>query len=94
MGFRFRKTIKILPGVKINVSKSGVSTSIGGPGATVNLKRGRKTKTTIGVPGTGLSHTSYSGASDNDAEKTNWGGVVIFIAFFTFVILAVKACSG
>lgn len=94
MGFRFRKTIKILPGVKINVSKSGFSTSIGGPGATINVKRGRKTKTTIGIPGTGLSHTSYSGSSDNDSEKTNWGGVVIFIAFFAFVILTVKACSG
>jgi hypothetical protein len=56
MGFRFRKRIKILPGVWFNLSKSGVSTSIGGKGLTVNLKNG-KTKTTVGIPGTGLSYS-------------------------------------
>ncbi|PHM50036.1 DUF4236 domain-containing protein [Xenorhabdus miraniensis] len=30
MGFKFRKRIKIAPGIYINTSKSGVSTSIGG----------------------------------------------------------------
>jgi Protein of unknown function (DUF4236) len=39
MGFlRFRRSIKLFPGVKINLSKTGVSTSIGRPGATVNLR--------------------------------------------------------
>jgi glyoxylate carboligase len=37
MGFRFRKTIKILPGVRVNLSKSGVTTSLGVPGATINV---------------------------------------------------------
>ena len=36
MGFRFRKIISVIPGVKVNLSKSGASTSIGGHGATVN----------------------------------------------------------
>jgi hypothetical protein len=56
MGFRFRKRVKLLPGVTLNVSKTGVSTSIGRSGATVNIRKGR-TKTTIGIPGTGLSYT-------------------------------------
>jgi len=38
MGFRYRKSIKIIPGVRVNLSKSGVSTSIGRPGATVNVR--------------------------------------------------------
>jgi hypothetical protein len=63
MGFRFRKTIKILPGIKLNLSKSGVSTSIGVKGATVNVKKGRATKTTLGIPGTGISYTSHSPTS-------------------------------
>lgn len=54
-GLRFRKTISILPGVKINLSKSGVSTSVGGKGATLNVGHGKKT-VTLGVPGTGLSY--------------------------------------
>ena len=33
MGFRFSKRIKILPGVSINLSKSGVSASVGPRGA-------------------------------------------------------------
>ncbi len=94
MGFRFRRTIKILPGIKINISKSGFSTSIGGPGATINVKRGRKTKTTLGIPGTGLSHTSYSGSSNKEAESTNWGGVVIFVIFFAAIIAIAKSCSS
>jgi Protein of unknown function (DUF4236) len=49
MGFRFRKRIKIIPGVWFNLSKSGISTSIGGKGLTINLKDG-KTKTTVGIP--------------------------------------------
>lgn len=57
MAFRFQKRIKILPGVRVNLSKSGVSTSIGRPGATVNLRKG-KMKTTVGLPGSGLSYST------------------------------------
>ncbi|MCU4121598.1 DUF4236 domain-containing protein [Variovorax sp. N23] len=57
MAFRFQKRIKILPGVRVNLSKSGVSTSIGRPGATVNLRKG-KVKTTVGLPGSGLSYST------------------------------------
>lgn len=37
MGFRPRRSIKILPGVRINLSKSGVSTSVGKLGTTINF---------------------------------------------------------
>ena len=56
MGFRFRKTIQILPGVKINLSKSGISTSIGVRGATVNIGK-HGTRATVGLPGTGISYS-------------------------------------
>ena len=55
-GFRFRKRIRLLPGVWLNLSKHGVSTSVGTKGLTVNLK-GDKTRTTVSAPGTGLSYT-------------------------------------
>jgi hypothetical protein len=58
MGIRVRKSIKIMPGVRLNISKSGVSTSIGVKGATVNLKPGRKPRTTVGILGTSLSCTT------------------------------------
>jgi hypothetical protein len=37
MGFRFRKSIKILPGLKINLTHKGISSaSIGKPGASLH----------------------------------------------------------
>ena len=55
MGFRFYKSFRILPGVRLNLSKSGISTTLGIPGANINLRRGRR-RTTFGLPGTGLSY--------------------------------------
>ena len=57
MAFRFRKRIKLLPGIWLNVGKSGVSTSVGGDGLTVNFGK-RGTRTTVSAPGTGLSYRS------------------------------------
>lgn len=56
MGFRFRKTIKLLPGIRLNLSKSGISTSIGKPGATINIGE-RGLKATVGIPGAGVSYS-------------------------------------
>lgn len=55
MGWGFRKSIKVAPGVRINFSKSGVSTSIGGRGFTYNT-RGR---ITASIPGTGIRFTQH-----------------------------------
>ncbi len=63
MGFRFRKIISVIPGVKVNLSKSGVSTSLGGHGATVNVGTSGKRTITLGIPGTGMSYQLPLGAS-------------------------------
>src|SRR5262249_38563277 len=55
-GFRFRKQIGVLPGVKVNLSKSRVSTSLGGRGATVNVGADGRRMVTLGIPGTGMSY--------------------------------------
>ncbi|MCL4877099.1 MAG: tetratricopeptide repeat protein [Anaerolineae bacterium] len=65
MGFRFRKSIKILPGVRINLSKSGPSLSLGGGGATFNVG-GRGTRLTLGIPGTGIYYTTQKSLSKKD----------------------------
>ncbi len=59
MGLRFRRSIKIAKGLRLNVSGSGISLSVGGRGATVNVSA-RGTRTTLGIPGTGVSWTSTS----------------------------------
>lgn len=56
MGFRFRKSIKIAPGIKVNLCAGGVSTTIGRRGASVNIGK-RGTRATVGLPGTGISYS-------------------------------------
>lgn len=57
MGMRFRKSVKICKGVKVNFSKSGASLSLGGRGHSMNFG-GRGTRATVGIPGTGLSYST------------------------------------
>ena len=77
MGFRFRKTLKILPGVSLNIGKTGVSTSIGGKGARVTLGK-HGTRTTVGIPGTGASYTSYQ-RNEQPPVRTGHGKVFWFL---------------
>lgn len=54
--FRFRRSVKILPGIRLNIGKRGVSTSIGVRGAHLTIGK-TGTRTTVGLPGSGLSYT-------------------------------------
>ena len=53
MGWRYRKRIKILPGIHINISKSGISANVGVKGASVTFGP-KGTYVNAGLPGTGL----------------------------------------
>ena len=68
MPLRFRRTIRLFPGVRLNVSKSGVSNSIGTRGAWFTFGK-RGTRTTVGLPGTGISYTSTSSARQHEHEQ-------------------------
>jgi hypothetical protein len=59
MGLRFQRRIKVLPGVHLNLSKSGVGFSVGGRGAHVGITARGQRYTSIGLPGTGLSWREY-----------------------------------
>jgi hypothetical protein len=59
MGFRFRKSIKLFPGFKINLTHKGISsTTLGKPGASVNIGK-KGTRTSVGIPGTGVSYSKH-----------------------------------
>lgn len=55
MGFRFRRSVRLFPGVRLNFSRSGVSTSIGVRGASMTLGS-RGAYANVGIPGSGLSY--------------------------------------
>lgn len=72
MGFRFRRSVKILPGVKLNFGKKGVSISAGVRGAHVTVSKDG-TRTTIGAPGTGMSYTNFAphGGKNSGGSNSN-----------------------
>lgn len=57
MGFRFRKSVKIAPGVRLNIGKKSVGISAGVKGARVSVNSSGRKTTTVGLPGTGLSYS-------------------------------------
>ena len=64
MGWRFRKSLKLLPGVRLNFGKGGLtSTTLGGRWFKTNLS-GRGVKHTVSVPGTGVSYQTDAGRGD------------------------------
>lgn len=68
---RYRKTIKVCKGVKLNVSKSGFSVTTGGKGLSLNAgARGLYLNT--GIPGTGLyDRTKIAGGSSTPSRAKN-----------------------
>jgi len=91
MAFRFRKSVKLFPGVKLNLSQSGISTSIGVPGATVNIGK-KGTRATVGLPGTGISYSeklsdSSPTTSQNDQTANAGSGEVDGTWFLWFIAL-------
>lgn len=72
MGLRFRRTVRVMPGVRLNFSSSGVSLSLGPRGASLTLGS-RGVYQNVGLPGTGLS---YRSRLDGGRPKENTPGAV------------------
>lgn len=73
MGWRYRKSVKIAPGVKLNFGKKSMGVSIGGKhgGVSINSKSGVTARTSI--PGTGLSYTQKVGGKKNRPPRAASG---------------------
>jgi hypothetical protein len=56
MALRYRRSIKIADGIRLNVGKSGTSVSLGARGFHETIGRSG-IRTTASLPGTGLSYT-------------------------------------
>ena len=68
MAIRFHRQFTLFPGVKVNVSKTGMSITIGGKGFHLNFSK-RGVMQTTNLPGKGLSHRSYLFKNDEDDER-------------------------
>jgi hypothetical protein len=63
MAWSYRKRIKIIPGVHLNFSKSGITTSIGIKGASMTFGKSG-TYLNTGIPGTGIHNRQKLSKSD------------------------------
>jgi len=69
MGLRFRKTISILPGVRLNLGKTTSSVSVGVPGFRKTFNTKGQTTTTVGIPGTGLYYVDTKSRKKKTEER-------------------------
>lgn len=97
MGLRYRKRVKVAPGVYLNLSKSGVSTTLkAGKGVSVSMGK-NGTYLNTGIPGTGLySRQKISGKAmkkkksyTNLNQESNNGCWYTFWVLLTFVMIGV-----
>jgi len=90
--FRFRRSVKLFPGVRWNIGKKSSSLSIGGRGAhyTVGTSGSR---TTVGIPGTGLSYTETSGHPPApEGRASGCMGCLGQIILFLIVVGGISMC--
>ncbi|MCQ6280835.1 DUF4236 domain-containing protein [Bacillus sp. EB600] len=71
MGFRYRKSFKIAPGVRLNVGSKSSSISFGGWGMRYTINSKGKRTTSMGIPGTGLSYVTTLSSSSKGFNRTN-----------------------
>jgi len=96
MALHIRKSFKVAPGIRLNVSKSGISTSVGGKGFTTNVSR-KGTRVTAGIPGTGISTSklyksqkAYSSAPQSvSASKPDFGSYLVAVLIIVGVLWAI-----
>ena len=83
MGFRFHKSFSLLPGLKLNLSKSGPSVSVGGKGISYNIGT-KGSRETIGLPDSGLSYSESSASPTG--KKGSWFGILTLIAAIAYAV--------
>ena len=65
MGFRFRKSISIGKGLRLNLNKKSIGFSVGTKGMRFSINsKGRRTAN-VGIPGTGLYYTKTNNSSSS-----------------------------
>jgi hypothetical protein len=68
MSWRFRRRVTLFPGVRVNLSRRGISTTFGIPGASINVGP-QGTYFNAGIPGTGIYNRTRLGGSTQDQQS-------------------------
>jgi hypothetical protein len=98
MAIRFRRSVKIAPGLKLNVGKRGGSVRIGGKNAGYTIGTSGRT-VSASVPGTGLGFVSRKGRSPKgreveEAAAPSGGSGLVRLALWIGAVLVVLWLLG
>ena len=94
MALRFDRSLKLLPGIRLNFGKRGIGISAGVPGLRVGVDSRGKGYTSVGVPGTGLSARNYAGKGDPEATRYRNAALIgVMVALGVILLLSVIAIS-
>jgi len=94
MALRFRRRVGVVPGLRVNLSRSGPSLSIGRRGAWFTVgPRGRRA--TVGLPGTGLFWTECAlSAAPRHAGHRGVLALGIIMLALAAVLWALQCANG
>lgn len=70
MSLRYRRSVKLGKGVKLNLTKTGVGLTVGGKGAHYSVHSSGRRTTSVGIPGTGLYYQNRTGGSSRKTVGT------------------------
>ena len=87
MGFRFQRRIRVAPGVRLNLSKSGVGVGFGRTGLRFGMDAKRRKYLSVGLPGTGLSYHTFFGRPVSTDTLKKVGYAALAAAIFGLVIV-------
>ena len=87
MGFRFRRIIGLLPGVRLNLGKRGASVSVGAKGLTANISK-HGVRKTVSIPGTGLSYSSNQTKTESSHATKDIRPAVLYGVIFAILAIA------
>jgi hypothetical protein len=87
MGFRFQRRIRVAPGVRLNLSKSGIGVGIGRNGLRLGMDAKRRKYLSVGLPGTGLSYRSFFGRPVSIETLKKIGYAAVGLAIFAVLVI-------
>ena len=70
MGFRFRKSFKLAPGIRMSVTPKGLGVSAGPRGAKLSVHSSGRVTTTASIPGSGLAFSQSVNSGSRSRRAT------------------------
>lgn len=93
MAFRFRRTLRLFPGLRLNLGKKSASLSFGIKGLKHTVGT-RGTRSTVGLPGSGLSYSTESRTHEEAPSRRRYGRWIVAALLLAGILLVVMRSAA